>query len=345
MKTTVIAVTTSPHLHGGPSVDTIMRNVVYALLPLVMYAVWLFGLSAAALITTTTLAAVGIEWIGCRVAKRENSVDDWSAVITGMLLGLILPPGLPLWMGVIGAFVAVAPGKLIFGGLGFNVFNPALVGRAFLQAAFPVAITSYSKALDPHRFTEFLPSTFALPLMKAPALDAMTAATPLVLHKFDHVVTDAWSIFWGVRPGSAGESSVPLILLCGAYLVYRQMMEWRIPVSMLLSAYVFSAVFHWADPAKYPDPLFMLFSGGLVLGATFMATDPVASPVTPKGMWIYGMLMGLLTVLIRLLGGLAEGVMYSILLGNAVSPLIDRLTAPRTYGERKPEKAAKAVTA
>jgi Na+-translocating ferredoxin:NAD+ oxidoreductase subunit D len=229
---------------------------------------------------------------------------------------------------------------MLFGGLGFNAFNPALVGRAFLQAAFPVAITTYSRPLTLHRFTEWIPSTLAWPLMKAPRIDAFTSATPLALQKFDHIATNAWTLFLGARAGSAGETSSLLILLCGAYLIARQMMDWRIPAAMLSSAFAFGALFHWSNPAIYPTPAFVLFSGGLMLGAMFMATDPVASPVTPQGMWIYGALMGLITLLIRFLGGLAEGVMYAILLGNALSPLIDKVTQPRPYGARKKEAAA-----
>lgn len=341
LSTTVIEVRTSPHLHSGHSVDSIMRNVVYALLPICAYSVWLFGLSALALISTTTGACVLTEHIICRISGRPSSVGDFSVVITGVLLGLILPPGLPLWMAVVGAFIAVAPGKMLFGGLGFNAFNPALVGRAFLQAAFPVAITSYTPALAMHRFAELIPSTLAWPLMKTPPLtgwiakvrvDAFSGATPLMLQKFEHVSTDPWTLFFGQRAGSAGESPALLILLCGAYLIARKMMDWRIPAAMLSGAFLFGSLFHLANPALYPSPWFVLFSGGLMLGAVFMATDPVASPVTPLGMWIYGALMGLITVLIRFLGGLAEGVMYAILLGNALSPLIDKFTQPKPYG-------------
>jgi electron transport complex protein RnfD len=351
--TTVIEVRTAPHLHSGRSVDQIMRNVVYALLPMCLYSVWLFGISAAALIATTTAACVLIEHLSCRMAGRETSIGDFSVVITGILLGLTLPPGLPLWMGVVGAFIAVAPGKMIFGGLGFNVFNPALVGRAFLQAAFPSMITSYTPALALHRFTEFIPTSLAIPFLKAAPIkdwiaqvrvDGFTGATPLMLQKFEHVATDPWTLFIGARAGSSGETSALLILLGGGYLIAHKMMDWRIPAAMLSGAVLTGGAYYLSNPAKYPGPLFVLFSGGLMLGALFMATDPVASPVTPRGMWIYGLLMGLITVLIRFEGGLPEGVMYAILLGNAFSPLIDRLTQPRTYGAGKRMFAKEAVT-
>jgi Na+-translocating ferredoxin:NAD+ oxidoreductase subunit D len=342
--TTVIEVRTSPHLHGPLTVDMIMRHVVYALLPIALFSVWNFGLSAAVLLLTTTLGCVAVEHVSCRMAGRESSINDWSAAITGLLLGLTLPPGFPLWMALVGCFVAIAPAKLLFGGLGSNVFNPALVGRAFLQAAFPVAITTYTPALPVNRFAEFIPTTWTLPLMKPAALgawiaqvqvDGFTGATPLVLQKFERIATDPWPLFWGQRAGSSGEMPGFLILLCGAYLVARGMMDWRIPSAMIGAAALAGGVFHLLNPAAFPGPAFTLCSGGLLLGATFMATDPVASPVTPRGMWIYGALMGVLTVVIRNLGGLAEGVMYAILLGNALSPLIDHLTPPRTYGARK----------
>jgi electron transport complex protein RnfD len=344
LSTTIIEVRTSPHLHTGHSVDQIMRNVVYALLPLCAYAIWLFGISALALIATTTATCVLTEHIFCRLSNKRTTVGDFSVTITGLLLGLVLPPGMPLWMAVVGGFIAVGPGKMLFGGLGFNAFNPALVGRAFLQAAFPVAITSYTPVLAMHRFTHWIPSSLAWPLMKAAPLgdwiakvrvDAFTGATPLMLQKFEHVTTDSWTLFSGGHAGSAGESSAILILLCGGYLIARKMMDWRIPAAMLGSAFIAGSLFHLSNPTLYPSGGFVVFSGGLLLGAMFMATDPVASPVTPLGMWVYGALMGLITVLIRFLGGLSEGVMYAILLGNAVSPLIDKVTQPRPYGARK----------
>jgi Na+-translocating ferredoxin:NAD+ oxidoreductase subunit D len=333
--TTVIEIRTSPHLHSGRSVDIIMRNVVYALLPICAYSFWLFGVSAVALLVASVAGCLATEHLVCRISGRESSINDFSAVITGVLLGLVLPPGLPLWMAVVGGFIAIAPGKMVFGGLGFNVFNPALVGRAFLQAAFPTAIMAYTQPLTPSRFSEFIPSTLALPFMKSAPLANISSATPLNLQKFDHVPTALGVLFSGERAGSLGETCAPLIFICGLYLIARRFMDWRIPVSMLLGAIVSGGLFHLADSSKYPDPAVHVLSGGLMLGAMFMATDPVASPVTPRGMWIYGIVMGVLTVLIRLLGGLAEGVMYAILLGNAIAPAIDNLTQPRTYGERK----------
>ena len=332
---------TSPHLRGAPTVPVIMRNVVYAMLPICAFAVYQFGLSALALILVTTATCVLTESLFNRGTGKPDTVGDYSAVITGMLLALTLPPGFPLWMAAVAAFVGISLGKVFFGGLGFNVMNPALIGRAFVQAAFPVAITTWTPAGLPERFGEFIPSTLTLPLMepapvgewiKQAGSDGFTGATPLALWKFEQVSTDSMALFTGMTAGSAGETSALLILVCGAYLALRRMMDWRIPASMLGMAFLTAGLFYLLDADKYPDPVFVLFSGGLMLGAMFMASDMVASPVTPLGVWIYGAFMGFITVIIRLFGGLPEGVMYAILLGNAVSPLIDSVTQPRVYG-------------
>jgi electron transport complex protein RnfD len=197
-----------------------------------------------------------------------------------------------------------------------------------------VAISTYTSTLLAHRFSEFIPSSLAIPLMKArlPIVDAYSTATPLVMQKFDHVISDPWGMFWGGKAGSLGESSVVLVLLCGAYLIARKFMDWRIPAAVFGAAALAASAFHWSNPAKYPDALFVLTSGGLALGAMFMATDPAGAPSSRTGKWIYGALIGLITVLIRFQGGLAEGVMYAILLANALSPLIEKLTQPQAYG-------------
>lgn len=329
-----------PHLHAARSVEQIMRNVVCALLPVCAFGVYAFGLSAAALILVVTASCLGTEQLFNRLAGRPGTLGDWSATITGMLLACTLPPGLPLWMGAVSGFIAIGLGKALFGGLGCNVFNPALVGRAFAQAAFPVAITSWTPPFLEGRFTHFIPSSLAFPLM-APGperawagvpIDAVSAATPIAAQKFDRVLTDYSDLLLGLTPGSLGETSALLILLGGAYLALRRMLDWRIPVAVLLSAAAVTWAFHAYDPARYPTPLFMLLSGGLMLGALFMATDMVGSPVTPLGVWLYGALIGTVTILIRLFGALPEGVMYAILLGNAATPLIEAVTQPRVYG-------------
>jgi electron transport complex protein RnfD len=335
---------TSPHLKQTISTAQIMRNVVYALVPVCAFAVFAFGISVLALLLVTTLSCLLTEALFCRLAGRPSTLDDWSVVITGLLLGLTLPPGFPLWMAAVAGFVAVGLGKALFGGLGQNVMNPALVGRAFVQAAFPVAITTWTPAFLDGRFGEFIPSTLTAPFLQPPdisdwlaagAPDAFTGATPLALQKFEQITTPTGELFTGMIAGSAGETSAVIILVGGIYLAARRMLDWRIPTGVLLGAALTSLPFWLLDPVRYPDPLFVLFSGGLMLGAWFMASDMVASPVTPRGVWLYALFIGVLTVVIRLFGGLTEGVMYAILLGNAVSPLISTISQPRVFGSRR----------
>jgi len=325
-----LAIETSPHLASEVSVDTIMRNVVYALLPVTLFAVYLFGMPALLVLATATASCVLTEHILCRAAGRDTTVRDWSVVITGLLYGLTLPPSLPLWMVATGGVIGVALGKALFGGLGYNAFNPALVGRAFLQAAFPAAMTTWHPALLEGRFAQVPESVFTFPFAR-PEYDGLTAATPLAQMKFDGLATAGGDLLFGTTAGSTGETGALLILLGGAWLVARNMMNWRIPAAILATVAGLSTMLHWTDPG-YPGPVLMLFSGGLMLGAVFMATDMVASPITTRGVLLYGVLIGALVVVIRLWGGMPEGVMYAILLANAMSPHIDRLVQPRVYG-------------
>lgn len=327
-------ISTSPHIVKGLSTDTIMRNVVWALLPVAAFAVYTFGISALLVIMVAIVSCVVTEHFLCKLSNQESTISDWSAVITGLLLGLTLPPGFPLWMAFCGGVIAIALGKFIFGGLGYNVFNPALVGRAVLQAAFPVAITTWYPALLDNRFSTASASIFTFPFME-PEIDGIAGATPLAAFKFDHVTTNASDLALGLVSGSTGETCAFLIVLGGIYLIARKMMNWRIPVSILATVFVLSGALYLINNQVYPSPIFMLFSGGLMLGAVFMATDMVASPITPLGVWVYGGIIGLLVVVIRIWGGLPEGVMYAILLANAISPHIDNLIRPRVYGTAK----------
>ena len=328
----------SPHILSGNSVDSIMFNVVLALLPVTAFAVYAFGLAAL----LTLLAALGscilTEHLICRAAGKPTTVGDWSVTITGILYGLILPPGLPLWMVAVGGVISVAVGKALFGGLGFNTFNPALVGRAVLQAAFPVAMTTWIPGFQADRFTSLPSSTLTWPFTQ-PTVDAITSATPLSLWKFSHEATAASDLVLGLTSGSAGETSSLLILIGGVYLIARNMMNWRIPVAIFAAVIALSGALHLYDPTRYASPVFMLFSGGLMLGAMFMATDMVGSPMTSSGCYLYGALIGLVTVVIRTWGGLPEGVMYAILLGNALTPHFDRWTRPRVFGTAQKEAA------
>lgn len=330
-----LGISTTPHVLSGHSVDVIMRNVVYALLPVSLYAIYVFGLAALACVLTAVITAVLSEYLLSRLLLAQPagraSITDWSAVITGLLLALTLPPGLPLWMVACGAVIAIGIGKLLFGGLGYNAFNPALVGRAFLQAAFPVALTTWTPALQPDRFTALPGSQLAFPFT-TPVYDGITAATPLALMKFEHTLTPVRDLFIGTISGSTGETSALLILAGGCWLAARNMLNWRIPVAIFATVALMSWLLGFFSQTPTPGPLFMLCSGGLMLGAVFMATDMVASPNTAGGAFFYGALIGVLVVVIRLWAGMPEGVMYAILLANAVSPHIDPWFRPRVFG-------------
>ncbi|MGD8593330.1 MAG: RnfABCDGE type electron transport complex subunit D [Gammaproteobacteria bacterium] len=323
----------SPHISSGASVDVIMRNVVYALMPTVVFSIYAFGLAALLTLLVGILSCIFTEHLLCKWSRQATTVNDWSVVITGIIYGLTLPPGLPLWMTLAGGVIAVSLGKFIFGGLGYNPFNPALVGRAFLQAAFPTAMTSWTAAFSAERFTSLPTSTLALPLT-SPIYDSLSSATPLADMKFNQHPTDTVDLLLGLTSGSLGETCSALILAGGLYLIARNMMNWRIPAGIFIAVIVLSALFHFVDPDRYPSTVFMLFSGGLMLGAMFMATDMVASPITNLGCFIYGAFIGTLVVIIRLWGGMPEGVMYAILFANAISPHIDRYIQPTPFGHR-----------
>lgn len=317
-------VSASPHLQSPEGTPRIMWSVVASLVPIVVVATAHFGVSALLVLAGSIGGAVSVE----RVFRRDT-ISDGSAVITGLLLGLALPPGLPIWMAFVGGAFGIGFGKLVFGGLGQNVFNPALLGRAFLQAAFPVALTTY----PPPRaggFWTLRGDNLAWP-GTSPVPDAMTSATPLGMMKFDAEDSGFTDLLLGTTSGSIGETAGLLIIICGGYLALRNHLNWRIPASILGTVALLSWVVHLADPSA-PGPAFMLFSGSILFGAFYYATDMVTSPVTRAGCWIFGAGIGALVVVIRLWGGLAEGVMYAILLMNALVPFIDRATQPRVYG-------------
>ncbi len=320
----------APFLRRSVSTPGLMVDVAIAAAPTLVIAGWLFGVGAILVVLAATL--------GCLLAEalwgpqRRAGLLDGSAALTGMLLGLTMPPGLPLWMAFLGGVVAIVLGKAVFGGLGNNLFNPALVGRAFLQAAFPTWMTTWRA--HGGGFWDLPASSLALPLMQG-APDTMTAATPLAQMKFEHVSQAASSLLFGVTSGSTGETCALAILVGGVYLAARRTFDWRIPVSMVGAVALLSALFYAIDPGRYPTPQFMVLSGGLLFGAVFMATDPVGSPTSPRGAWIFGAGAGALVVLIRLFGGLPEGVMYAILLMNSAAPLIERSTQPKPFGRRE----------
>ncbi|MCB9284172.1 MAG: RnfABCDGE type electron transport complex subunit D [Lewinellaceae bacterium] len=322
-------ISTSPFLHHQVTTPKIMWEVVYTLIPVLGVSVYYFGMSAI----LVSAAAVA----GCLVAERvfdkeKKAVGDGSALLTGVLLALCLPPGFPLWMAFLGGTIAIGVGKSLWGGLGQNVFNPALLGRAFLQAAFPEAITTWD--LPNGHYWGVRGTNLAMPFFKGQPVDAVSTATPLSQLKFSHEVTSTMDLLLGNVSGSLGETCGILLILAGVYLVLRKIINWRIPVSILLTAGVFSGILYAINP-QYPSPQFTILAGGMLLGSVYMATDYVTSPLTSRGIWIYGFGIGFLVVMIRVWGGLPEGVMYAILLMNAVTPLINRFTQRRVYGHEK----------
>jgi electron transport complex protein RnfD len=322
----------APHLRSGASVDSIMFNVVLALIPACLFAVYHFGAAALITLVAAVVSCVLTEHVACRWARRSTTVGDWSVVITGLLLGMSLPPSLPVWMTCVGGLVSVALGKQLFGGLGMNPFNPALVGRAFLQAAFPAAMTHWP-AVGASSGRWLPSSTLAWP-MTQPLYDGLSGATPLTLWKFERQSTELSDVWVGTIGGCVGETSGGLLLVGGLYLAARGMLNWRIPLVILVAVAGASAILHTLDADRYAGPWWMLGAGGLMLGAMFMATDMVGSPLTHTGSVIYGLVIATLIVVLRLWGGMPEGVMYAILLGNACTPLIDRAILPRVYGRR-----------
>jgi electron transport complex protein RnfD len=284
-----------------------------------------FRLSAFILISTCVISSLTTEWLCNVIRKKPNSLGDFSAVVTGIILALSLPPELPVWAAVIGSAFSIAIGKMVFGGLGSNIFNPAMAGRAFLAASFGMLMTSWT-----------VPSTISPTMPKISAgskIDLRTQSTPLAWSKMAikrkepaGVVNDQWkATFVGEVGGCLGETSAIALLIGGLYLLIRRTINFHIPLAVLASTFVFAGVVYLINPLAYIQPHIHLFSGGMLLCAFFIATDPVTAPLTRRGMWIFGAGVGTITMLIRVVGGYPEGVMYSILLMNAVTPLIDRL--------------------
>lgn len=312
----------SPHFRDRDSVPKIMFAVIISLIPAAAASVYFFRLKAALLYVICISACLITEVIFLRARNKPlHSLGDGSAVITGLLLAMTLPPGTSPDIAAIGAVVAIGLGKQVFGGLGHNIFNPALVGRAFLQTAFPVAMTTWI----PPAVLKVDVATFATPLGNLKFEQAVAAGT----------LTPLKDLFWGNIGGCLGETSSLALLVGAAYLFYKRAIDWRIPSGIILALSAFTGVFWLLRPQTYASPLFHVLAGGLILGAFFMATDMVTSPITPLATWIYALGIGLLVGLIRLFGGFAEGVMYAILFMNTFVPLLNRSTRPRILGERR----------
>ena len=324
-----LVIATAPFVREGSTTNRIMGEVLLALLPVMAAALYFFGISALLVVLSACAGACLVEWMTNVGGWRLGTLKDGSALLTGVLLAFTLPPAIPLWMAFLGGAVSIGLGKAIWGGLGRNMFNPALVGRAFLQASFPIATTTWTAPGG--GFFEIPASTFAPPFFKS-ATDVVSSATPLGLAKFQGEVTSAVEVFWGNTGGSLGETSAAVLVLAAAYLILKKTFDWRLCVSTVASVGVFAGIMWLVNSEAYPPPGFMVLSGGLLFGAVFMVTDPVTSPLSKKGAWIFGIGVGFLVVLIRLFGGLPEAVMYAILLMNAATPHIDRYTQSRQFG-------------
>ena len=336
-----LIVSLSPHAHGNDTVEKNMYGVLIALIPALIASLYFFGLGAAIVLCTSVLACVCFEWLIVKfILKRERTtITDGSAILTGLLLGFNLPSNLPIWIIIIGALVAIGIGKMTFGGLGNNPFNPALVGRCFLLVSFPAQMTSWPVAGQLGSY-----------------LDATTGATPLAIMKQAiksgnadvlSQLPDSFSMLLGnhsvqlsdgtmMGSGTAGEICAIALLMGLAYMLWKKIITWHIPVSIIGTVFVFSALLHLASPV-YANPVDVILAGGLMLGAIFMATDYVTSPLTAKGQIIYGVAIGFLTVVIRNWGSYPEGMSFAILIMNGFTPLINAYIKPKRFGE-VPEK-------
>lgn len=319
-----LIISPAPHIHSGDSVSKNMTGVIIAMIPALLASLYFFGLGALIVTLTAVAACMLFEFLIQKyILKGPVTILDGSAAVTGILLAFNLPSNLPIWMIIIGALVAIGVAKMSFGGLGNNPFNPALVGRVFLLISFPVDMTTWPVVA---------PLTMNY-------LDAETGATVLgILKEGSASLPAIKDMVIGNIPGSIGEVSAIALLIGLAYMLFRKIITWHIPVSILLTVALFAGILYAVDPETYASPLVHLFSGGLMLGAIFMATDYVTSPMTFRGMWIYGVGIGLLTVIIRTWGAYPEGVSFAILIMNGFTPLINFYVKPKRFGE-KPNKA------
>lgn len=332
-------VSISPHFKGKETVSKIMWTVVACLMPPLILSVFIFGFQTLIITLISVGSCVGTESISNRLLKRPDTIKDGSAVITGLLLSYVIPPGVPLWMPILGGVMAIYVTKVLMGGLGYNMFNPALIGRAFLVATYPVAMTS-----------AWLPPIRDAAVFKymGAGIDAVSTATPLyilkhygmaaVIERFGSLSVIYRDFFIGLRPGCIGETSAFTLILGGCFLIYKRYITWHIPMSVIVSVGFFTWVFG-GETFFTGNPLLAVLSGGVIIGAFFMATDYVTSPTQVTGKIIFGAGIGALTVLIRLKGGYPEGVCYAILLMNPLTPALNRWFKPKRFAP-EPEEGA-----
>lgn len=325
-----IIVSASPHVHSARTSQKLMYDVLFALIPVFLVSLYVFGINALIATVAAVVSCVLFEYLIQRyLLKTSVTITDGSALITGVLLAFNLPAGIPVWMIVVGSLVAIGVAKLSFGGLGFNVFNPALVGRVFLLVSFPVEMTLWPTAVENN----------------TTLVDAVTGATTLGIIKdgmqFGETMTvisaqlpSTTDMFLGITAGSIGEMSAIALLIGGVFLIARKVISWHIPITVLATIAVMTGIFWLIDPELYANPLIHVLSGGAILGAFYMATDLVTSPVTKKGMVIFAIGIGVITVVIRLFGSYPEGISFAILIMNAFVPLINSYFKPRRFGSK-----------
>lgn len=330
MSTNFFTLAHSPHDYSGNSVKKIMYGVILAMIPALAVSIYYFGLGAIRVTLIAVVSALIFEWLIQKfLIKGKTTILNGSAIITGMLLAFNVPSNLPWWIIIIGSLVAIGIGKMSFGGLGNNPFNPALVGRVFMLISFPVQMTSWPK----------------ISVLNFSGIDAETGATPLAIIKEGLAKGDKFSdlmsslptsysdMFLGQMGGSLGEISAAAIILGGLYMFFRKIITWHTPVAMIGSIAIFTGILYCINPEQYADPCFHILTGGVLLGAIFMATDMVTSPMTGKGMLVFGAGIGIITVLIRVFGVYPEGVSFAILIMNAFVPLINKGFKPKRFGE------------
>lgn len=323
-----LIVSPSPHIHSGDTIERNMYAVLIALLPAVLVGLSQFGLGALIVILVSIGFCALTEWLIAKYLYKQdyNSLTDGSALITGLLLAMNVPSNLSWWIVAIGAVVAIGVGKMSFGGLGGNIFNPALVGRVFLLIAYPAQMTTWPTTGQLMSYTDATTGATPLGIMKG----VLNGAPGVSLND----LPSAWNLFIGLTPGSLGEISAAALLLGLIYLLYKRVITWHIPVSILVSALVTASVIYLIDPTHFVAPYYHLLTGGMMLGAVFMATDYVSSPMTKSGQLIYGCLIGMLTVIIRSFGAYPEGMSFAILIMNGFTPLINMYTSPKHFGDR-----------
>lgn len=330
---TLLTVSPSPHIHQDLTVPQVMRGVIIAMIPAMAFSIVTFGFGAFVVTAIAVLSCMATEYVIAKyLLNQEKSIYDGSAIITGILLAFNVPSNLPWYIVIIGSVVAIGIGKMSFGGLGNNPFNPALVARVFLLISFPVQMTSWPKPQATWQ------------------IDGVTGATPLGILKeglrngesMDQLMGQMPAVsdfLFGFQGGSLGEMSAFALLLGLGYMLYRKIITWHVPVTIFATVFIFTGILWLINPAEFAHPIFHLLTGGLMLGAVFMATDYVTSPVSRKGMIIFGIGIGLITVIIRVWGLYPEGISFAILIMNAFVPLINRYVKPRRYGKLKISKA------